>query len=396
MKKTHTYLSTPPPVKATSESLHSLLDISPDAMVVVNQIGIIVMVNTQAEALFGYAPEEIGGQRLEVLLPERFQAPHQAHCQHYFAAPRPRPLGAGFQLFGKRKDGAEFPADISLRPLLLNEVLHVISAVRDLTRQKRIEEELQEQYRRAQAASRLKSEFLANMSHELRTPLNAIIGFTEMMYDGVVGQTSEAQHEYLGDILSSSRHLLQLINDVLDLARVEAGKMLFSPEEVDLERLVAEVRDSLRILIASKRIRFEAEIDPVVHGVLIDPARLKQVLYNYLSNALKFTSDEGRVTVRIRPERDDAFLIEVEDNGNGILPEDIGRLFVEFQQLDAGIAKKHQGTGLGLALTRRIVEAQGGSVGVRSIPGQGSTFFAALPRVNQAIEEFAAQEGIVS
>lgn len=394
--KTHVYISTPPPVEAKSESLHSLLDISPDALVVVNQIGTIVMVNAQAEALFGYAPEEIRGQRLEVLLPERFHALHQVQCQHYFSAPRPRPLGAGFQLFGKRKDGTEFSADISLRPLLLDEVLHVIAAVRDLTWQKRIEEELQEQYRSAQEASRLKSEFLANMSHELRTPLNAIIGFTEMMYDGVVGQTSEAQHEYLGDILSSSRHLLQLINDVLDLARVEAGKMIFSPEEVDLERLVAEVRDILRILIASKRIRFEAEIDPALHGVVIDPAKLKQVLYNYLSNALKFTPDEGRVTVRIRPEGDDAFLLEVEDSGNGILPEDTGRLFVEFQQLDAGMAKKHQGTGLGLALTRRIVEAQGGSVGVRSVPGQGSTFFAALPRVNQAIEEFAAQESKAS
>ncbi len=389
--KMHLSLSTPPPVTAVSESLLSLLDISPDALVVVNQIGTIVMVNAQAEALFGYAPEEFRGQRLEVLLPERFHTLHQAHRKHYFSAPRTRQMGAGLQLFGKRKDGTEFPVDISLRPLLLDEVLHVIAAVRDLTWQKRIEEELQEQYRSVQEASRLKSEFLANMSHELRTPLNAIIGFSEMMYDGVVGQTSEAQHEYLGDILSSSRHLLQLINDVLDLAKVEAGKMLFSPEEVDLERLVAEVRDILRLLIASKRIHFEAEIDPALRGVVIDPAKLKQVLYNYLSNALKFTPEEGRVTVRISPEGDDAFLLEVEDSGNGILPEDINRLFVEFQQLDAGMAKKHQGTGLGLALTRRIVEAQGGSVGVRSVPGQGSTFFVTLPRVNQAIDEFATQ-----
>ena len=390
------------PVQITSASLHQFFDISPDALVIVNQAGMIVMVNKQAEILLGYSHEETVGQQLEILLPQRFRQAHIDHRKHYFAAPITRQMGAGLQLSGRRRDGTEFPVDISLRPLLLDGVPHAVGAIRDVTEQKILEEQLQrkneeleEQYRRVQEANRLKDEFLANMSHELRTPLNAIIGFTEMMYDGEVEDDPETQHEYLGDVLSSSRHLLQLINDVLDLAKVQAGKMTFYPEKVNLEQVVGEVRDILRLLIQDKHLRFETEIDKTLRWAVIDPSKLKQVLYNYLSNAFKFTPDEGQVTVRIKRKGESAFLIEVEDTGIGIPPEDIGRLFVEFQQLDAGMAKKHRGTGLGLALTRSIVEAQGGRVGVRSVHGQGSTFFALLPQVNTTIKETAEQQSEV-
>ncbi len=390
------------PVQITSTSLHQFFDISPDALVIVNQAGTIVMINKQAEILLGYSHEESVGQQLEILLPQRFRQAHIDHRKHYFAAPITRQMGAGLQLSGRRRDGTEFPVDISLRPLLLDGVPHAVGAIRDVTEQKMLEEQLQrkneeleEQYRRVQEANRLKDEFLANMSHELRTPLNAIIGFTEMMYDGEVEDDPETQHEYLGDVLSSSSHLLQLINDVLDLAKVQAGKMTFYPEKVNLEQVVGEVRDILRLLIHDKHLRFETEIDKTLRWAVIDPSKLKQVLYNYLSNAFKFTPDEGQVTVRIKREGKGAFLIEVEDTGIGIPPEDIGRLFVEFQQLDAGMAKKHRGTGLGLALTRSIVEAQGGRVGVRSVPGQGSTFFAILPQVNTTIKETAEQKSEV-
>jgi signal transduction histidine kinase/DNA-binding response OmpR family regulator len=252
-------------------------------------------------------------------------------------------------------------------------------ALEDVLRKKNAE--LEEQSRRVQEATRLKSEFLANMSHELRTPLNAIIGFAELMHDGKVGPVSEQHVEFLGDILTSSRHLLQLINDVLDLSKVEAGKMEFRPEPVDLERLVFEVQGILRTMSAKKRIRVSAEVSPEVGTVVLDPGKLKQVLYNYLSNALKFTPEGGRVEIRARPHGPDHFELEVEDTGIGIRPEDVGRLFAEFQQLDASSSKAHPGTGLGLALTKRMVEAQAGHVGVRSTPGSGSLFFAVLPRV---------------
>jgi signal transduction histidine kinase/CheY-like chemotaxis protein len=245
--------------------------------------------------------------------------------------------------------------------------------------------ELEAQNRRIQEASRLKSEFLANMSHELRTPLNAIIGFTELLYDGQVDPTTPTHREFLGDILTSSRHLLQLINDVLDLAKVEAGKLEFRPELIDAVELVGATVGIMRGVAAKRQIRITTEVDPSVRELTVDPGRLKQVAYNYLSNALKFTPIGGRVALRINPEGHDQFRLEVEDTGIGIAAADLGRLFVEFEQLEPGLRKRYEGTGLGLALTRRLVEAQGGSVGVRSVVGEGSTFHAILPRHAEVI-----------
>jgi signal transduction histidine kinase len=219
------------------------------------------------------------------------------------------------------------------------------------------------------------------MSHELRTPLNAIVGFTEIMYSGRTGPLAPEHREYLGDILASSKHLVQLINDVLDLSKVEAGKMEFNPGPVNLEQLIREVRDILRGLAANKNLTIDVRVDREVVLVVVDAARMKQVLYNYLSNAIKFTPDSGRISVCAVADGPDLFRIDVIDTGIGVSPENLARLFVEFQQLDASTAKRYQGTGLGLALTKRIVEAQGGRVEVRSAPGQGSTFSAIIPRV---------------
>ncbi|WP_437679062.1 response regulator [Sorangium sp. So ce131] len=263
----------------------------------------------------------------------------------------------------------------------------------DISERKRSEalrkktEELEALSLQIQEANRLKSEFLANMSHELRTPLNAIIGFAELMYDGKVGPLSEEHKEYMGDILSSGQHLLQLINDILDLAKIEAGKTDLRPEPVDPGAVVLEIRDVLRDMAARRGIRIETDVDTALGRVVVDVPKLKQILYNYLSNGLKFAREGGRVAVRVRGEGPDMFRIEVEDEGMGIRPEDLEQLFVAFQQLDASASKRHQGSGLGLALTKRIVEAHGGRVGVVSSVGQGSTFFAVLPRVTEKTSE---------
>lgn len=229
-------------------------------------------------------------------------------------------------------------------------------------------------------ANRHKSEFLTNMSHELRTPLNAIIGFNELVSRGKAGPISDQQKEFLNDSLNSARHLLQLINDVLDLAKVEAGKMDFRPQSVDLEQLIGEVRDVLRGLATSKKLRIECSVDPLVSPVVVDSARVKQVLYNFLSNAIKFTNEGGTITIRVQRETATHFRLDVEDTGIGIAPEDTHKLFIEFQQLDAGHGKRYAGTGLGLALTKRIVEGHQGRVEVASTLGKGSTFSAILPR----------------
>jgi signal transduction histidine kinase len=234
----------------------------------------------------------------------------------------------------------------------------------------------------ATRASEIKSRFLASVSHEFRTPLNGIIGFSELLHDAKIGPVTTDQKECLSDILACSRHLLTLINQVLDLTKIESGKMDFQYEAIDPQVLVREVKEGVKTLAEGKRIAVRTECDASVGKVRADTARLRQVLFNYLSNALKFTPEGGSVVVRVRPEGAACYRIAVEDNGPGIRPEDLSRLFTEFGQLGTP-RTEGSGTGLGLAITRRIVEKQGGRVGVESTIGKGSCFWAVLP-VNPA------------
>jgi signal transduction histidine kinase len=232
----------------------------------------------------------------------------------------------------------------------------------------------------AERASRAKSDFLANMSHELRTPLTAIIGFSEMMLDRTVEMDDRERSEFASRIHSSGQHLQQLINDLLDLSKVEAGMMEFRPEKVDLRALIEEVEGTMRVLADNNQVELRSLIDARLQEVETDRAKLKQVIYNYLSNAIKFTPPGGRVALFVEQERDRRFSLTVEDTGIGIKKEDQQLLFKEFHQFEIKNGRDLQGTGLGLALVKRIVEAQGGSVGVRSFPGKGSVFYAILPR----------------
>ncbi len=263
----------------------------------------------------------------------------------------------------------------------------MLGIVTDVTPRKMAEaarltaQRLEAENRQMQEANRLKNQFLANMSHELRTPLNAVIGFADLLHAGSVPPESPKHREFLGHIGSSGRHLLQLINDVLDLSKVESGTFEFFPEPVDLPALVREATDVLHASLLRKGISLEAWVSPELVGLELDASRLKQVLYNYLSNAVKFTPVGGRIALRALPEGPDRFRVEVEDTGIGIAADDLPRLFTDFLQLDAGYDKRHEGTGLGLALTRRLVQAQGGGVGVRSELGVGSVFHLVLGRV---------------
>jgi PAS domain S-box-containing protein len=269
----------------------------------------------------------------------------------------------------------------------------MLGIVSDVTQQRRgeeirrLSEKLESENRQIQESNRLKSQFLANMSHELRSPLNAIIGFSDLLYADGAPIAKEKQHQFIGHIRTSGRHLLQLINDVLDLSKVESGKFEFYPEPVDVAAVIEEVKNVLFTQIQRKRLEVELQTSALTVSVVTDPSRLKQALFNYLSNAIKFTAEGGLIVVRAMPEGHAFFRIDVEDSGVGIAESDLPRLFVEFQQLDSSYTKRHQGTGLGLALTRRLIQAQGGSVGVRSVLGKGSVFHLTLPMSPAASEE---------
>jgi signal transduction histidine kinase len=269
---------------------------------------------------------------------------------------------------------------------------HAVIRVREMEARRKAQElsirsaELERENIRIVEASQRKNVFIANMSHELRTPLNAIIGFSELIFDGKVDSTSPKHLTFVGHILTSARHLLQLINDVLDLSKVEAAMLDFHCTTVAPAALVNEVAGILRESFVVKKIQFDVHVDTSLTTAWIDPDRFKQVLYNYLSNAMKFTPKGGTVILRAMAIDESWFRLEVSDTGIGIRPEDIDKLFREFHQLRNAAGEFHPGTGLGLALTKRLVEAQEGSVAVSSLPSQGSVFSATFRRKEQKAE----------
>lgn len=399
-------------LRESEERFRHLFEQAPIAYQEIDREGIIRRVNNAECALLGYTAHDLVGKfAWEFLAPHCQDAGRRAVFEELSGT---RPIGPSEREFF-RKDGS--PISVELHETLIRnntgQIMGLRSALLDI-RQRKIAElasqkaeqytlelmikndELVEALDAARQANMVKSRFLANMSHELRTPLNGIIGLSELLYDELVGDLTSQQKEYVGDVLSSGRHLLDLVNNLLDLERVELGKMEFSPQVVDLEQLLTEVRDVLRAVAEGNSITVSVSADPAPCTVSTDPVRLRQIVYNYLSNAIKFSSRGGLVQVRAILQEEETFRLEVADEGDGIKPEELPLMFADFHQLDRTQKRAGQGAGLGLALTKRIVEAQGGHVGVHSTFGSGSVFYAVLPRRQPTVPQHSVPSPIPS
>lgn len=358
--------------RKAEERFRLVVESAPNAMVLVNHEGKIALVNSQTEKLFGYNRNELIGLSVESLIPSRFRHNHPDYRKDFFGKPQTRSMGAGRDLFALRKNGSEFPVEIGLNPIESPEGNMVLASIIDITE------------RKIQEANRLKSDFLANMSHELRTPLNAILGFSELLVDEKVGKLTAKQQEYLNDIHASGSHLLQLINDVLDLAKIESGKIELSLGVFSIHEVTESVIKTVKPIADKKQVEIKFKLSPDVVTVKLDKNKFRQILFNLVSNALKFNKPKGFVVIETLTRGNGHFILNVHDTGIGMTQEDIKKIFVPFVQLDSGPARKHEGTGLGLALTKNLIELHGGEISVTSVPGSGSTFSVIMPVQAQA------------
>ncbi|MEW5888297.1 MAG: CHASE domain-containing protein [Pseudomonadota bacterium] len=377
--------------QAREAAFRTIVDAVPNGLIVVDDKGVIRRVNAHAETLFGYTREELMGQPVEMLVPQRLRADHAAYRAAFARSPRARPMGAGRELYGRRKDGAEFPVEIGLTPIQTEDGLLILSSIIDISERKAVERRFREQAEQIAAASRYKSEFLANMSHELRTPLNSILLLSEQLRHNRGGNLTAKQVQHATIIHRSGTDLLTLINDILDLSRIEAGRIPVHISEVSVERVADSVRSSFAPLAENRGLDLTVVVAPdAPRTLLTDGNRLHQILRNLLSNALKFT-EHGAIRVRFfRPgqqelpaelglDAPDAIAIAVTDTGPGIADDKRELIFEAFRQGDGSTARLHGGTGLGLTICRQLATLLGGAVKVTSSLGMGSTFVLYLP-----------------
>ena len=379
------------PRSSAVQRLSLFLEAAPDAIIEVNRQGTIVLANPEAERMFQRSQAELIGLRVEALIPERYQPGHSAHRGRYATHPTRRPMGRGVELYALRKDGTELAVDINLSPLADAEG-HVLCVVRDISERRAAEGEIAMRTREVERANRMKSEFLASMSHELRTPLNTILGFSELLSEESSGALNDKQKRFVTHIQRDAEHLLELINDILDLSKIEAGRLELHLEPFPMAVAAAEVLTSVRPLAISKNLVLDSDLDTTLI-LQADRLRFKEILYNLFSNAIKFTPAGGRVWIQSAVSEGSVCLM-VGDTGIGIKAEDQGAIFESFRQVSVTTKGVREGTGLGLAITRRLVEHHGGKIWVESTPGQGSRFFLTLPIAGSELSHEETSEGL--
>ena len=376
----------------------SLIESNIDALMMTDPAGIISDVNQQMIALTGRTRDELIGAPSKIFFTDPALA--DAAIKRVLTEDKV----SDYELTVRAQNGQETVVSYNAATFHDRDfkLQGVFAAARDVTERKRFERALEAKNIELEHASRMKSEFLATMSHELRTPLNAIIGFSEALKDGLMGETTALQHESIDDIFASGQHLLSLINDILDLSKVEAGKMALELEEIDLHQLLSNSLTIVRETAAVQCISLELDMGAGIDVLQLDVRKTKQIVYNLLSNAVKFSTPGGQVRLQARkvvrsmvgtlpgvwpvhrfPKLDNEFndFVEicVSDQGIGISQADMARLFRAFSQIDSGLARKFEGTGLGLAMVRQLAELQGGAVAVASAEREGARFAVWLP-----------------
>ncbi|HEV7388328.1 MAG TPA: response regulator [Gemmatimonadaceae bacterium] len=391
----------------------SLLESSIDALMTTDPRGIITDVNKQMEKLTGCTRDELIGAPFKNYFTDAARA--EAGIKRVLSEGKV----TNYELTARARDGTLTVVSYNATTFHdRDRVLQgVFAAARDVTELKLFEQRLQQKNGELEEASRMKSEFLANMSHELRTPLNAIIGFSEVLGDGLIGDLSEQQKKFIGDIFSSGKHLLSLINDILDLSKVEAGKMMLDLESVQISSLLANSISIIKEKAAARHIQLITDAPYELGSIRADGRKVKQIVYNLLSNAVKFSKEGGEVTLRATavpraqvgklvgsragrgfplPNNDfEEFLeISVIDDGIGVSPDGLEELFKPFSQIDSSLARQFEGTGLGLAMIKLLAELHGGTLAVESAIGEGSRFTVWLPL--RAQDEVARERVVVT
>ncbi len=356
----------------------TIVETAVDAIICIDDHGIVQSFNSAAERIFGYSAEEVIGQNINILQPEPYHSEHDGYLRHYLETGQKKVIGLGREVIGRRKDGSQLPIDLAVSEVQLENKRLFTGIIRDITDRKQAEQELLQAKDQAEAANQAKSDFLASMSHEIRTPMNAIIGMAELLEETPL---NSEQREYVHIFQAAGENLLSLINDILDISKLEAGHLELEKIDFNLREVMEKTCEILALRAHKKGLELACHLPPDIPEQLQgDPLRLRQVLVNLIGNAIKFT-EQGEVVVVVSPLLQGSpgkpveLKFAVSDTGIGIPQEKQQAIFERFTQVDASTTRQYGGTGLGLNISKRIVEALGGRIWVESEPEKGSTFF---------------------
>jgi len=357
-------------LQSSENRIRAIIDTVVDGIVTIDRRGIIQTFNPAAERIFGYSAEEVTGNNVNCLMPSPYREEHDGYLHNHLTTGEKKIIGIGREVVGQRKDGSTFPMDLAVSAMQVNGVEMFTGIVRDITERKQAEKQMQRAKEQAELSNRTKSEFLNMMSHELRTPLTVIIGYLPLLTNEETLPEPAMIASIAQDMEHSGNHLLHLINDLLDISKIEAGKMVLKPEPLSIQQVVQGVLDSLQAKADERQIQLINEADD--HTLVADLVRLKQILINLVGNAIKFT-EQGSITVSTRP-LENGVEVAIADTGCGIPAADLPHIFDMFQQVDSSSTRASGGTGLGLAITQKLIELHHGTISVSSKEQKGTTF----------------------